>query len=155
LHITTATNGGGMRIEGVSGSYSPAITQFLGTTQYLTTTVAGTADGGLVGAVIGDSIIKNAANYGMLFGINNTESFRIAATTGDLTFIGGKNIALSTSTGTKIGTATNQLLGFYNATPVDQPATVSDPSGGATQDAEARTAISAIIDRLQELGLIA
>jgi hypothetical protein len=66
-----------------------------------------------------------------------------------------KNIVLNTSTGTKIGTATNQKLGFYNKTPVDQPATVSDPSGGSTTDAEARTAINAIIDRLQELGLIA
>jgi hypothetical protein len=74
---------------------------------------------------------------------------------GNLKLTGGANVVLDTSTGTKIGTATSQLLGFYNATPVDQPATVSDPSGGATQDAEARTAINAIIDRLQELGLIA
>jgi hypothetical protein len=31
------------------------------------------------------------------------------------------NIALGTTTGTKIGTATTQKLGFYNATPVVQP----------------------------------
>ena len=37
-----------------------------------------------------------------------------------------KNIALNTSTGTKIGTATSQKLGFWNATPVDQPAAVAD-----------------------------
>ena len=57
--------------------------------------------------------------------------------------------------GIKIGSATTSLLGFYGVTPVDQPDTVADPSGGGTQDAEARTAINAIIDRLQELGLIA
>ena len=57
--------------------------------------------------------------------------------------------------GIKIGSATTSLLGFYGVTPVDQPATVTDPTGGGTQDAEARTAISDIIDRLQELGLIA
>ena len=57
--------------------------------------------------------------------------------------------------GIKIGSATSSLLGFYGVTPVDQPATVTDPTGGGTQDAEARTAINAIIDRLQELGLIA
>jgi hypothetical protein len=57
--------------------------------------------------------------------------------------------------GIKIGSATTSLLGFYGVTPVDQPATVTDPTGGGTQDAEARTAINAIIDRLQELGLIA
>ena len=66
------------------------------------------------------------------------------------------DIVLPTSGGVKIGTATNQLLGFYGATPVDQPATVADPSGVTTdEDVEARTAINAIIDRLQELGLIA
>jgi len=67
----------------------------------------------------------------------------------------GRNIQLATGTGTKIGTAATQKLGFYGVTPVDQPATVGDPSGGATIDSAARTAVSAIIDRLQELGLIA
>ena len=57
--------------------------------------------------------------------------------------------------GIKIGSATSSLLGFYGATPVDRPATVADPTGGGTVDAEARTAINDIIDRLQELGLIA
>jgi hypothetical protein len=57
--------------------------------------------------------------------------------------------------GLKLGTATSDLIGFYGVAAVDQPATVADPSGGATQDAEARTAIASIIDRLQELGLIA
>ena len=57
--------------------------------------------------------------------------------------------------GLRIGSAITSLLGFYGVTPVDQPATVADPTGGGTVDAEARTAIIALIDRLQELGLIA
>ncbi len=57
--------------------------------------------------------------------------------------------------GLKIGAAATSLLGFYGVTPVDQPATITDPTGGGTIDAEARTAINTIIDRLQELGLIA
>jgi hypothetical protein len=65
---------------------------------------------------------------------------------------GGTGTALR---GIKIGSATSSLLGFYGATPVDRPATVADPTGGGTVDAEARTAINDIIDRLQELGLIA
>ena len=73
----------------------------------------------------------------------------------DIQMMDGRNIQLATGTGTRIGTAISQLLGFYNVTPVDQPAAVTDPSGGATIDAEARTAIIATIDRLQELGLIA
>ena len=69
-------------------------------------------------------------------------------------FADGRNVQLGKTTGTKFGTATDQLLAFYGITPVDQPATVSDPSGGGTVDTEARTAIDALIDRLQELGLI-
>lgn len=67
----------------------------------------------------------------------------------------GRNIQTGLTTGTKIGTAATQKLGFFGVTPVDQPATVSDPSGGLTDDAQARAAINSIIDRLQELGLIA
>ena len=36
------------------------------------------------------------------------------------------DIATNTSTGTKIGTATSQKIGFWNTTPVDQPAAVAD-----------------------------
>ena len=57
--------------------------------------------------------------------------------------------------GLRIGSASTSLIGFYGATPVDRPDTVTDPTGGGTVDAEARTAINALIDRLQELGLIA
>lgn len=80
-------------------------------------------------------------------------------------FIFRKNLkfedAISLQFGTKIGTkicsATDQKLSFYGVTPVDQPSTISDPSGAgaAGVDAPARTAINSIIDRLQELGLIA
>ena len=36
-----------------------------------------------------------------------------------------------------------------------QAAVIADPSGGATTDAEARTAINAIIDALQAFGIVA
>lgn len=42
------------------------------------------------------------------------------------TITGGTNIALSTSTGTKIGTATNQKLGFFNVAPVVQQTATTD-----------------------------
>lgn len=48
------------------------------------------------------------------------------------------NIVFGATTGTKIGTATTDLIGFYNATPVDQPAVTAD-----------------LLDSLQEVGLIA
>ncbi len=66
----------------------------------------------------------------------------------------GRNIQLGRTTGTKIGTDTDQKLAFFGGTPVDKPETVTDPTGGATIDAEARAAINTIIDRLQELTLI-
>ena len=75
----------------------------------------------------------------------------------NMQLIDGKNLQLGKNNGTKIGTEISQKLGFFNAVPVDQPATVSDPSGvgDAGVDTPARTAINAIIDRLQELGLVA
>lgn len=53
--------------------------------------------------------------------------------------------------GTILGQDTADLVGFYGVSPVDQPATVAD----ATDAATAITTVNAIIDRLQELGLIA
>lgn len=72
----------------------------------------------------------------------------------DLQIMNGRNIQVGRGTGTKIGTATDQKLGFFGTTPVDKPETIADPAGGAVTDAEARTAIASIIDRLQELGII-
>lgn len=69
----------------------------------------------------------------------------------DMRLVGGENIILDTATGTKIGTATNQLLGFYNAVPVDQPAAVADATGAGDVVAQ----LNALLARLRELGLIA
>lgn len=67
------------------------------------------------------------------------------------TLLGGVNLVLSTTTGTKIGTGTNQLLGFYNATPVDQPAAVANATGAGDVVAQ----LNALLSRMRELGLIA
>ena len=61
------------------------------------------------------------------------------------------NIAVGTTTGTKIGTATTQKLGFYNATPVVQPAAVAD----ATDAATVITQLNDLLAKLRTLGLIA
>lgn len=50
----------------------------------------------------------------------------------------GANISTGTTTGTKIGTATSQKLGLFNATPVVQPLVTAD-----------------LLDSLQALGIIA
>tara|TARA_Y100001973_G_C5207534_1_gene342701 strand:+ start:6538 stop:7734 length:1197 start_codon:yes stop_codon:yes gene_type:complete len=72
----------------------------------------------------------------------------------DITFAAGSDITLATSTGTKIGTGTNQLLGFWNATPVDQPAAIADLSGSASL-ADTITKVNAVLAALREVGLIA
>lgn len=94
--------------------------------------------------------------------LNNTrtsttsfERLELAWATNVCTIEVTKGSAGGTLRGLRIGGASTSLLGFYGATPVDQPDTIADPAGGGTIDAEARTAINTIIDRLQELGLIA
>lgn len=72
-----------------------------------------------------------------------------------VTLTDATDLVVGSTTGTKIGTATTQKIGFYNATPVVQQTNVTNPTGGATVDAEARTAIDAILSRLETLGLFA
>jgi len=68
----------------------------------------------------------------------------------------GRNITLGKSVGTKLGTEATQKLGFYGATPVDQPADIVVLSeAGADVDGTARAKINKIRDLLQELGLMA
>ncbi len=47
-----------------------------------------------------------------------TQAVTDLALANDLTIAEGGNVILGTTTGTKIGTATTQKLGFYNATPI-------------------------------------
>lgn len=54
--------------------------------------------------------------------VTGAQTFTGATThNGDVTFGDAKNIIVNATTGTKIGTATTQKLGFFNATPVAQP----------------------------------
>jgi hypothetical protein len=82
--------------------------------------------------------IRNSANNAYI-----TVGTLSAANLGHLTTAGGTltdgaNFVLGTTTGTKIGTATSQKLGFFNATPVIQPLITAD-----------------LLDSLQAVGLIA
>jgi hypothetical protein len=70
---------------------------------------------------------------------------------GNKTVFDGVNLVLGTTTGTKVGTATTQKLGFYNATPVIQPTAVAD----ATDAATVITQLNALLGKLRALGLIA
>ena len=90
-------------------------------------------------------------NESLRIGVNGVEEYEfsnVLFTIGD-----ANNISIGTTTGTKIATSTTQKLGFWNATPIVQPAHIADPAGGATVDAEARTAINSILAQLASLGL--
>lgn len=79
--------------------------------------------------------VTNNAEYGQLaFKVQNagTLSTRLTLQAGTLTLADAVNIAVNTTTGTKIGTATTQKIGFYNASPVVQPAAIPDLTVTAT-----------------------
>jgi len=76
-------------------------------------------------------------------GISSPSSLLHLADAGD--------ISVGTTTGTKIGTATTQKLGFYNATPVVQPTAVAD----ATTAVDVITQLNALLAKLRTLGIIA
>jgi len=72
-----------------------------------------------------------------------------------LQLFNGRNIQTGRTTGTKIGTATDQKIGFFNTTPIIQQGAITKPTGGTTVDAESRTAIGLIVDLLKAFGLSA
>ena len=74
----------------------------------------------------------------------------------------GRDIVVNSAGGMKIGTATTQKLGFYNATPVVQPSayTVTNPSTDRAFDVsstsvnELASVLGTLIGDLKSLGLI-
>ncbi|MCA6445477.1 MAG: hypothetical protein IM600_18765 [Bacteroidetes bacterium] len=80
-------------------------------------------------------------NATSLIGLAINDSSTITINSSAMNVINGKNITFGTTTGTRIGTATNQLFGFWNATPVSRPAAV--------------TTVQGLYDALSSIGLIA
>lgn len=75
-------------------------------------------------------------------------------------FLDGRNIQTGRTNGTKIGTATDQKIGFYGETPVVQAGAIGAPStpSAAYVQAEAQsavTAINSIRTALQNIGITA
>lgn len=112
---------------------------------------------------------------------SGTTYFSVNPTSGTTDYVDATNVTFGTTTGTKLGTATTQKLGFWNATPVVQPTAVADltttatsgtlptPNGSVTiADASAPTAaelleycveleakLEAVMSRLRDTGLMA
>jgi hypothetical protein len=107
--------------------------------------------GGSITASGGNGIVST----GTLAVTGATTLTGLLTTNGGITLGDAQNIAFNTTTGTKIGTATTQKIGFWNATPVVQQSAVADASGGAVIDSEARTALNSLLAKLRTLGIIA
>jgi hypothetical protein len=135
-----------LRIEDSTGSYSDFTYNDSGTGSAL---------------IISADPTDTGANTSIRFNVDGSERLRI--TSAGLVGIGvtapssllhladAGNISVGTTTGTKIGTATTQKLGFYNATPVVQPAAVAD----ATDAATVITQLNDLLAKLRTLGIIA
>jgi len=72
---------------------------------------------------------------------------------GLVTLADSVDIVLNTSTGSMIGTAANQKLGFFGATPVVQQAHIADMTDTSATDQKAP--FNTLLDELEALGLIA
>ena len=92
---------------------------------------------------VGTRLLLNPSGGNVGIGISSPTSLLHLADAG--------NIQVGTTTGTKIGTATTQKLGFYNATPVVQPAAVAN----ATDAASVIARLNDLLARLRTLGIIA
>lgn len=101
--------------------------------------------------------------------VSGTTKFNVG-NDGTATFTDGANIATGTTTGTKIGTAATQKVGFYNATPVAQQNTtgtttgfVANSSANATYNESTYTGgvgttaytVGDVVRALKNLGLLA
>jgi hypothetical protein len=102
-----------------------------------------------------------------LFQVQNDGSTTLNGTlaqNGTVTMSDGSNIAVGSTNGTKIGTATTQKIGFYNASPVVRPDTgvaeaafVENAGGTAVNDDSTfgGYTIRQVVQALQNLGLLA
>lgn len=176
---TGVTNAVGLSVAGQSGAATSNISAQIGAGTTRTLQISSNADntteaaGIHFGSSVDTNLYRSAANT-----LKTDDSFVVGAaltvtTTslfGDsITIADAKNIVLNTTTGTKIGTATNQKLGFFNSAPVIQPATTGETVGftaGAGTNVNDQSTftgnvgatayrLSDIVKHLKNLGLIA
>jgi hypothetical protein len=127
--------------------------------------IAGASDGNLYNST-GDLNILNdtpSGNIKFAAGGSSTAQWTIGSN-GDLTAADGENIIVGTTTGTKIGTATSQKIGFWNATPIVQPTTAVaeaafvENSGGTAVNVDSTFdgyTMQQVVKALRNAGLLA
>ncbi len=116
-----------------------------------------------LGAGAGTSVTSSAAELNVLDGVSaGTASASKAAVLGadkNLDVLAVADLKLGAGAGTSVTSTAAELNKLDGAGAIvasgTQAVKINDPSGGATQDAEARTAINAIIDALEAFGISA
>ena len=109
----------------------------------------------------GNTLLQDGGTHtdaGFRLDVNGTTRLQ-----GDVTISDTRNIILSTTTGTKIGTATSQKLGFWNTAPIVQPTTAVAAAtlvgGGGTTVTDTDTfdgyTIAKVVKALRNLGILA
>lgn len=129
IHIKGTHSTAALQVDAGSGHVGVGIAAAAGAEVFLK------SDGDAVQTLVlrGNTLSQSAAILSAQKS-DGTVLFQVGAG-GALTLFDGGNFALGTTTGTKIGTATTQKLGFWNATPVVQPASanqaaLTDSTGG-------------------------
>lgn len=130
IGTTTITSGNNTRIlynnSGVVGEYTLTGTGTVVAMQtspvFLTSIQTPTIE---LGAATDTTISRAGAGLIAVEGVTvvdvSTSQTLTNKTLGGFTMTDGTNVILNTTTGSKIGTATNQKLGFFNSTPIVQP----------------------------------
>jgi hypothetical protein len=75
-----------------------------------------------------------------------------ALTVGSATVADAGNVVVGSTTGTQIGTATSQKLGFFGKTPIVQP-TMGSATAGGTYTATEQSMLQAVYNAVRNLGL--
>ena len=86
----------------------------------------------LLGITSGTNAPVNISAAGSGNVVMNSTGTGLVSFTNGMSIADGKNIALATTTGTNIGTATTQKLGFYGVTPAVQPIASTDKTTGTS-----------------------
>lgn len=127
--------------------------------------------GGYFGLNTSDPTFENAAliadnadaAYDIFLARDNGTTKWSIADGGNTTWADAVNMVFNTSTGTKIGTATGQKIGFWNVTPIVQPTTAvagaTRVGGGGTTVTDTDTfdgyTIAQVVKALRNTGLLA
>jgi hypothetical protein len=123
------------------------------------------SDFGIFNITAGDiSILNDFATGNIKFAAGGSSTFhwRIQSA-GHLEAADAENLIFGTTTGTKIGTATSQKIGFWNATPIVQPTTAvasaTRVGGGGTTLTDTDTfdgyTLAQVVKALRNAGLLA